>query len=160
MSDLWANNNMRKSCSSLVHNTKVKLAKIIENSHFTSILSLLVVYSFIRKDWWWHIFGRVSFQHTFFRKSMAVIILGGVIAHVCPYYTPFLKAQWNKQNYNYAAALSISLGFHCKILIHNRVWRLTWVEVVLYCMHDTAQNKRKYQGHVKCHVYQFMGDVY
>ena len=58
---------------------------------------------------------------------MAVIILGGVIAHVCPYYTPFLKAQWNKQNYNYAAALSISLGFHRKILIHKRVWRLTWV---------------------------------
>ena len=59
---------------------------------------------------------------------------------------PFLKAQLNKQNYNYAAACSISLGFHRKILIHNRVWKLTWVEVVRDCM-DAAQNIR--EGYVK-----------
>ena len=59
---------------------------------------------------------------------------------------PFLKAQLNKQNYNYAAACSISLGFHRKRLIHNWVWRLTWVEFVHYCM-DAAQNKR--EGYVK-----------
>ena len=59
---------------------------------------------------------------------------------------PFLKAQLNKQIYNYAAPCSISLGFHRKSLIHSWVWRLTWVEVVLYCM-DDAQNKR--EGYVK-----------
>ena len=59
---------------------------------------------------------------------------------------PFFKAQLNKQNYNYAAACSISLGFHRKRLIYNWVWRLTWVEVVLYCM-DAAQNER--EGYVK-----------
>ena len=59
---------------------------------------------------------------------------------------PFFKAQLNKQNYNYAAACSISLGFHRKILIYNWVSRLTWVEVVLYCM-DAAQNER--EGYVK-----------
>ena len=58
----------------------------------------------------------------------------------------FFKAQLNKQNYNYAAACSISLGFHRKRSIYNWVWRLTWVEVVLYSM-DAAQNKR--EGYVK-----------
>ena len=70
---------------------------------------------------------------------------------------PFLKVQLNKQNYNYAAACIFSVGFHRKRLIHNWVWRLTWVEVAHYCM-DAAQNKR--EGYVKCQVYQFMGDVY
>ena len=51
---------------------------------------------------------------------------------------PFLKAQLYKQNYHYAAACS----FQRKIIIHNWVWRLTWVEVVLYCM-NAAQNKRE-----------------
>ena len=55
---------------------------------------------------------------------------------------PFMKAQLNKQNYNYAAACNITLGFHRKRLIHTLVWRLTWVVVVLYCM-DAAQNKRE-----------------
>ena len=59
---------------------------------------------------------------------------------------PFLKAQLKKQNYNYAAACSIDLGFHRKRLIHNWVGTLTWVEVVLYCM-DAAQNIR--EGYVK-----------
>ena len=42
---------------------KVKLAKNIENTctHFLSISRYLVVQSSIRKDWWWHIIGRVSF---------------------------------------------------------------------------------------------------
>ena len=31
----------------------------------------------------------------------------------------FLKAQLNKQNYNYLTACSISLGFHRKRLIHK-----------------------------------------
>ena len=56
---------------------------------------------------------------------------------------PSPKAQLNKQIYIYSATCSISLGFHHKRLIHNWVWRLTWVEVVLYCM-DGAQNKRGY----------------
>ena len=44
---------------------------------------------------------------------------------------PFLKAQLNKQNYKYAAACSISLGFQRKRLKHIYwVWRLTWVEGV------------------------------
>ena len=77
---------------------------------------------------------------------MAVLILGEVMPPCCPYYTPLLKAQLNKQNYNYAAACSTSLGFYRKILIHNRVRRLTRVEVVLYCM-DAAQNKR--EGYVR-----------
>ena len=55
---------------------------------------------------------------------------------------PFLKAHLNKHNYNYAAACSISLGFHRKRLIHNWGWRLIWVEVVIYCL-DAAQNKRE-----------------
>ena len=59
---------------------------------------------------------------------------------------PFPKAQLNKRNYNYAAACSISLGFHRKRLIHNWAWRLTWADVVHYCM-DAAQNKR--EGYVK-----------
>ena len=59
---------------------------------------------------------------------------------------PFFKAQLNKQYYNYAAACSISLGFHRNRLIYNWVWRLTWVEGVLFCM-DAAQNKR--EGYVK-----------
>ena len=37
--------------------------------------------------------------------------LGEKCSHICPYYTPFLKAQLNKQTYNYAAAGNISLGF-------------------------------------------------
>ena len=45
--------------------SRSKLQKNIENTHFLSISSCLVVQSFIRKDWWWHILGRVSFQHTF-----------------------------------------------------------------------------------------------
>ena len=60
--------------------------------------------------------------------------------------TPFLKAKLNKQNYNYEAAHSISLGFHRKRLIHNWVSRLIWVEVVLYCI-DAAQNKG--EGYIK-----------
>ena len=59
---------------------------------------------------------------------------------------PFFKAQLNKQNYNYAAACTISLGFHRKRLIYNRVWRLTWVEGVLFRV-DAARNKR--EGYVK-----------
>ena len=77
---------------------------------------------------------------------MAVLILGGVMPPCCPYYTSIPQAQLNKQNYNYAATCSTSMGFHRKILIHNWVLRLTWVEVVLYCM-DAAQNKR--EGYVK-----------
>ena len=64
----------------------------------------------------------------------------------CPYCTPFLKAQLHKQIYNYAAACSVSLGFHRKILIHNWLWRLTWVEVVLYCMDVAPKNP---EGYVK-----------
>ena len=59
---------------------------------------------------------------------------------------PFLKAQLDKQIYNYAAACGITLGFHRKQMIHNWVRRLTRVKVVLCCM-DAAQNKRK--GYVK-----------
>ena len=66
-----------------------------------------------------------------------------MFAHITP---PFLKAQLNKQNYNYAAACSINLVFHRKRLIYNWVLRLIWVEVVLYCM-NAAQNKR--EGYVK-----------
>ena len=73
---LRANNNTRRSCALLMDNTKVmsrshqghfkvKLAKNIENTHFLSISSCLVVQSSIRKDLKWHILGRVSFQHTF-----------------------------------------------------------------------------------------------
>ena len=70
---------------------------------------------------------------------------------------PLSHPQLNTQNYNDAAACSISLGFHRKRLIHNWVWRKTWFEVLLYCM-DAAQNKC--EDHVKCQVYQLMGDVY
>ena len=77
-----------------------------------------------------------------FRKSRAVLLLGGVMITCCPCYTPFLKVQLNKQNYNYAATCNISLGLHRKILIHNWVWRWTWVKVVPYCM-NAAQNKRE-----------------
>ena len=56
--------------------------------------------------------------------------------------SPFLKAQLNKQNYNYAAVCSISLSFHRKRLLHNWVWRFTWVEVLVHCM-DAAQYKRE-----------------
>ena len=62
-----------------------------------------------------------------------------MFAHITPL---FLKAQFNKKNYNYAAACSISLSFHRKRLIHNWVQGLTWVQVVHYCM-DAAQNKRE-----------------
>ena len=74
-----------------------------------------------------------------FRKSRAVLILGGVIITCYPCYTLFPK-----QNYNYAAACIISLGFHRKILIHNWVWRLTWVEVVPYCMDDAQKYREGY----------------
>ena len=86
---LWANNNMRRSCALLVDNTKVmprshqghfkvKLAKNIENTHILSISSCLVVQSSIRKDWKAHIF----------RKSRAVMILGGVMPPCLPLLHP------------------------------------------------------------------------
>ena len=57
----------------------------------------------------------------------------------------FIKAQLTKQNYNYAAACSISLGCHRKRLIHNWVWRLTRVEevwfVLLYSLMVWSKNQ-------------------
>ena len=90
---LWANNKMRKSCALLVDNTKVmsrshqghfkvKLAKIIENTHFLSISSCLVVQSSIRKDWWWLILGRVSVQHTFLGNLGQCWYWEGWLSHV------------------------------------------------------------------------------
>ena len=100
-------NILIRSCPLLVDNTKVmsrlhqghfkvKLANNIENTHFLTILSCLVVQSSIRKDWWWHILGRVSFQHTFLENlALAVRILGGVI----PPFSPFLHPHSSRLNW-------------------------------------------------------------
>ena len=102
-----------------------KLAKNIDNTHFLSISSCLVVQS--------SILGRVSFQHTF---------LGNL--EQCLYCLPLLhslpQGSIEQANFNYAAECCISLGSHRKRLIQNWVWRLTWVVVVLYSM-DTAYNQ-------------------
>ena len=74
-----------------------------------SISTLLVVQSSTRNM---VIHSQSSIISTYiFRKFKALSILGGKCSHICPYYTPFLKAQLNKQNYNYVAACNISLGF-------------------------------------------------
>ena len=106
-------NQSRRSCALLVDNTKfmswshqghfkVKFATDIENTHFWSISSCLVVQSSIMKDWWWHILGRVSFQHTFLENLGQCWYIGrGNAPHVSLITPRFLKAQQlNKQNYN------------------------------------------------------------
>ena len=122
--------------------------KVISKSSSQKILKipLLVVQSSTRKDWWWHILGRVSFQNTFWGNLWTVLILGGVIPPCLPLLHPLHQGSIEQEKYNYAAVCSISLGFHRKRLIHNWEWRLTWVEVVLYCM-DTAQTK--HEGYIK-----------
>ena len=106
---LWAYNNMIKSCALLVDNTKVmsrshqghfkvKLPKNIENTLFLSMSSSLGVQSSIRKDWWWHMLGRVSFQNTFFRKSRAVLILWGVMPSCLPLLHPHSsRLNWTRK---------------------------------------------------------------
>ena len=68
---------------------------------FYQFLSCLVVQSSIEMDWWWHILGRVSFQHTFLGNLGNCWYWEGLYPHVWPYYTPCLEAQFNKQNYNF-----------------------------------------------------------
>ena len=158
---LLANNNMGRSCALMVHNTnvisrshqghfRVKLAKNIKNIHFLSISSLSVVQPYTIKDWWWpvtHFWSGIISTHIFM-KSRAVLILGGVIPPCVSLLNSLLQAQLNKQNYNYTAACSISLGFYRKRLIHNWVYNLCW--------HGYNTNESR----VKYRVYQFMGDGY
>ena len=99
-----------------------KILRIPTFYHFLSISSCLVVQSSIKKDMMTHTWSRIISAHIF-RKSWAVLInIGRGNAPMFFLITPpFFKAQLNKQNYNYAAGCSISLGFHRKTLIHNSV---------------------------------------
>ena len=160
--NLWPNNNMGRSCTLLVHNTKVisrshqghfkvKLVKDIENIHFLfnfKLVSDAVIY--------W----KGLMQIHSWTGITSTEISGGVVPPGLPLlHTSFLKVHLNKLNYNNEAACSISFGFHRKRLTHNWVWRMTWVDVVLYLLHSyhSKETWRLYKNYVKCHVYQFMG---
>ena len=73
--------------------------KTDKTRQFLSIAICLVVQSSIRKDRWWHILGRVSFQPTFCKKSGAMLILGGVISPCLPLlHSHSSRLNWKKWN--------------------------------------------------------------